>query len=73
MMERVHRVPAGQPGREEAGRGWGRDCPQVSSMRWSGHLSKPGASATVVQGEMSEPLMCSSVVGRERVEVQLTV
>lgn len=70
MMERVHGVIAGQPGREEAGGGRRRDCPLVSFMRWSGDPSEPGASAAVVQGEMSELLMCRSVAGRERVEVQ---
>ena len=51
-------------------RGKRRDCPLVSFMRWSGDPSEPGASAAVVQGEMSELLMCRSVAGRERVEVQ---
>ena len=42
----------------------------MSSMMWSGDPSELGASAAVVQGEMLELLMCSSVAGRERVEVQ---
>lgn len=69
-MERVHGVLAGQLGWEEAGRGQRRDCPLMSSMMWSGDPSELGASAAVVQGEMLELLMCSSVAGRERVEVQ---